>query len=149
MHLLYSTVNVYTYGLYVRLPHLIASSMGVAHCVTEMNTLFTNCTLCHDSTSLNNCPLFQPCYKQSYRHGGRPQDITFYTRSLLYQNPKQIASFFFAFAIFFLAFYFICSWFNLAATSSSVTSFSFAFFLSGANLFTKSGTISSNLVTVS
>ena len=29
------------------LPHLVASSVGMTYCVTEVNALSTNCTFCH------------------------------------------------------------------------------------------------------
>ena len=43
-----STVNDTLYRLYVGLPHLIGTSMRMAHLDTEMSTLSAYCTLCHD-----------------------------------------------------------------------------------------------------
>ena len=52
MHSLGTAVYLTFYGLYVRVPNRIASSMRMAHIVTEMYALAANITLSHLDTSL-------------------------------------------------------------------------------------------------
>ncbi len=51
VHLLGCTVNFNRNTLNIGLPHMIASSMRMAHTNTEMSTLFANSTFSHDCTS--------------------------------------------------------------------------------------------------
>ena len=61
VHLLVASVNFNFNGLYVCFPHLVRSSMGMAHRITKVSSFFTDCTFSHDCTSLNATWIF--CYK--------------------------------------------------------------------------------------
>lgn len=52
VHLLCTSIYLYSDRFDIRLPHFIRSSMGVAHLITKMSALIANCTFSHDSTSL-------------------------------------------------------------------------------------------------
>ena len=52
VHFLRYTVYLDLYRFYVRFPHFVGSSMWMTYVVSEMSAFFTNCTLCHDCTSL-------------------------------------------------------------------------------------------------
>ena len=52
VHFLRYAVYFNFYWFYVRFPHFVGSSMWMTYVVSEMSTFFTNCTLCHDRTSL-------------------------------------------------------------------------------------------------
>ena len=52
VNLFCSTVDFNGNMFDIRLPHSVASSMRMAHIVSEMSTLITNCTSSHVSTSL-------------------------------------------------------------------------------------------------
>lgn len=52
IHFLCSAVCLNFYRLYVRTPLLVCSSMRMAHSDTKVSAFSTNCTFCHDYTSL-------------------------------------------------------------------------------------------------
>lgn len=52
VHLFRCSVYLNSYRFDVGFPHFVCSSMRMAHIVSEMSAFFTNCTLCHDRTSL-------------------------------------------------------------------------------------------------
>ena len=54
IHLMNAVPGLNANRLDVRLPHVIASSMRMAHIVSEVSCLFTNCTLCHGQHLLSS-----------------------------------------------------------------------------------------------
>ena len=52
IHLLSSSINFNLNGFNVCFPDRVGSSMGVAHVISEVSSLFTDCTFSHDCTSL-------------------------------------------------------------------------------------------------
>ena len=51
-HLLSSSINFNLNRFNVCFPDRVGSSMGVAHVISEVSSLFTDCTFSHDCTSL-------------------------------------------------------------------------------------------------
>ena len=47
-----NSVHLTLYMLDIGLPDMVRPSMRMAYVIAEMNILTTNCTLCHDHTSL-------------------------------------------------------------------------------------------------
>lgn len=52
VHLPGSAVYFNPYGLYVRFPHLVRPSMGMANCIAKVDSFLANRAFCHDRTSL-------------------------------------------------------------------------------------------------
>ena len=50
MHGLDGAVVIHLNGLHIGLPHLVGFSIRMTHIVAEMNTFFTDITLCHYAT---------------------------------------------------------------------------------------------------
>ena len=48
IHLMYAAFSFHSDRLDIRLPDVVRSSMRMAHIVSEVSCLVTNCTPCHD-----------------------------------------------------------------------------------------------------